>query len=638
MNVYSILSIMACTIYLCIGAQTFRTYKKTALGRIFMLICLALAVWSFGYAFVYAGDDASSLWMKVSALGWCTFSALILHITVTFLDIRTFRKIIPQALLYLPSVVFLYMSLFLFGPGKQPAAGISDFFYIGDFLYDLIYPLAAITLLIRKRKVSKLARRRKQLKWIVFCGSIPLALNLTTQFLLPLAGINLPLMGQLYALITVCGIYYANLRYGLFEIPFGILYEEILTEMMDLFFLLSPEGKIQKVNGRTIEHLGYSQEELEGRRLAELCKERNTLEFILACDGSSSAPACAELHCLHQSGKEIPMRLSCSRLKEPGSNEVLGIMVIGQDISLRRRLEEEMRIQLRYEKKLRESEERFRAMFDKHSAVMCLFDPETLHILAVNQAALDFYGYSLAEFETMSTADLNAGGGQEEAGNENPMDGSKLLLHLKHRLANGDIRDVEVHSAAVPFGSRSVIYSIIHDITERKKAEEYISFLAYNDSLTGLANRKLFHEQVEKALSAAGQANSSFAVMYIDMDDLKTINDTYGHENGDRVLREFGKRMAEATPEGDVAARLGGDEFAILLRNIATVPEARLAAQAIGRHLMRPIPMAGMEYTVHASIGVSLFPDDGGDVETLLKQADSNMYSVKRERKNAAHS
>jgi diguanylate cyclase (GGDEF)-like protein/PAS domain S-box-containing protein len=275
-------------------------------------------------------------------------------------------------------------------------------------------------------------------------------------------------------------------------------------------------------------------------------------------------------------------------------------------------------------------------MFDKHSAVMCLVDPESLQILSVNNAALAFYGYSFKEFESMKLTALDGTSLQEGvAMARHIVQEQSAVLQMKHKLADGDIRDVEIHSSAVPFGKRSIIYSIIHDITERKKAEDYISFLAYNDSLTGLSNRKLFYERVEKAIEAAEAAGGVFAVIYIDMDDLKFINDTYGHEDGDIVLRELGRRMNELTRSGLSAARLGGDEFAMLLPGIGTMQEALTAVENISEHLRKSIQMGAREINVQASIGISLYPSDGKDVDSLLKQADFKMYAVKKERKSS---
>jgi diguanylate cyclase (GGDEF)-like protein/PAS domain S-box-containing protein len=637
MNIYSVLSIMACMLYLFAGFHIWRSYKKTVIRRLVLLMCLSMSVWSFGYAFVYA--EAPGSWMKVSAWGWCTFSGFVLHAAVRFADVRLFRKVIPQVLLYIPPVVFLYMSLFLFGAGLDPSKGVSDFFYTGDFLYDFLYLMAAIILVLRKRAGVQEKRGRTELSIIAVTSFVPFVLNLLTQFVLPAAGMEVvPPMGQIFALIMIGGICYSNTKSGLFGVPLHILYDEVLTEMMDLFFLLSPEGRIQRVNGRTVSLLGFTQEQLERMKLTDLCMEKTDLDIILFQNAAAHSPAHAEIHCMNQSGDYIPIRISCSHLKDSVTGELLSIMVMGQDITVKKRLEEEIRIQQEFERKLRNSEERFRAMFDKHSAIMCLVDPVTLRILAVNNAAMAFYGYSLPQFESMTMTELNSMSLQEvKTLASRVVNDRGALFHLKHRLANGDIRDVEVHSTAIPFGKRQVIYSIIHDITERKKAEDYISYLAYHDSLTGLSNRKRFYGLVEKALASAGQAGEGFAVLFIDMDDLKYINDTYGHEQGDNVLREFGRRMKTAAQDGDITARLGRDEFAMLLPRVRNVDEAALAADAISGALRKPIPIGSDAINVHASVGISLFPEDGTDVDALLKQADFNMYAMKREKKPAAH-
>lgn len=637
MNLFSVLSIMAVTFYAYVGIYTYRN-KRNAVSRTFMFMCLSLAVWSFGYAFVYASEGGSSFWMKASAFGWCTFSALALHTAVRFTDIKLFRRLLPQILIYTPAAVFLFMSVFLFGPHSAPSKAVSDFFYTGDFLYDVIYPLAAFALLARMKRKTALEAQKKQLDGIMLACLIPFVLNELTQFLLPALGFHLiPPAGQLFAVILVGGIHFANVRFGLFGIPFHILYDEILTEMMDLFFLLTPEGRIVKVNSRTLELLGRPQEELEGMELAELCLEKPAVRAHLEQEAAAGSTDCAEIHFAHRSGVLIPIRFTCSRLEDRSTGDLLGIMGIGQDITVKKQLEEEIRIQQEYERKLKQSEAQFRAMFDNHAAVMILTDPQSLEIIGVNHAAEAFYGYAAKQFVGMQITELNGLSDQEaKTVAMYILKDQGALLHLRHRLANGDTREVEIHSSSVPYEGKLVIYSIVHDITERKKAEEYIRFLAYNDSLTGLSNRKRFYDAVEQALSASQESGGSLAVMYIDMDDLKYINDTFGHENGDLVLRELGARLKASVPDGGLIARLGGDEFAIMVPDVLLKVEAVRMADEISACLRKPIRMAGLDYTVHVSIGISLFPDDGLDVDTLLKKADLNMYAMKRKKKKTA--
>jgi diguanylate cyclase (GGDEF)-like protein/PAS domain S-box-containing protein len=635
MTTYTIFSLAAFVVYLLAGIYPVAKYKRNAVSILFALTCLSLAIWSFAYAFVYM--EYSVFWVKLSSVGWCLFSALVLHSALRFARNPLFMKPLPQVLLYVVPVVLLYMRVFMIDtePGTSGMTGLV--FQWLDNGYDLVYQVAALGIVLHMRLQSQNRRQSKQLNLVLASAALTFAANFVSQFILPVLGYtDLSTAGQLFSLALVLGVTAANQRYGLFSLSEHVLYDEILTEMMDSFFLLSTEGRIQRINRRTVGLLGYSHEELSDLPLRDLCVEKDVIDTIVHGQDTSDTTAYAEVNLMSSTGRMIPLRLSFSRIKDRSTGDMLGIMVIGQDIAVKRRLQEEIRFHQEFERKLRESEERFRAMFDKHSAVMCLVDPESLQILSVNNAALAFYGYSFKEFESMKLTALDGTSLQEGvAMARHIVQEQSAVLQMKHKLADGDIRDVEIHSSAVPFGKRSIIYSIIHDITERKKAEDYISFLAYNDSLTGLSNRKLFYERVEKAIEAAEAADGVFAVIYIDMDDLKFINDTYGHEDGDIVLRELGRRMNELTRSGLSAARLGGDEFAMLLPGIGTMQEALTAVEKISEHLRKSIQMGAREINVQASIGISLYPSDGKDVDSLLKQADFKMYAVKKERKSS---
>lgn len=184
---------------------------------------------------------------------------------------------------------------------------------------------------------------------------------------------------------------------------------------------------------------------------------------------------------------------------------------------------------------------------------------------------------------------------------------------------------------------------LLHDVTDRKLAEEQIAFLAYHDKLTGLANRALLEEMLDPALARARRAGLAVALLFLDLDDFKEVNDTFGHGAGDIMLKEIANRLIEATRDTDVVARQGGDEFLVLLTDLDPGPEQDLAggrdnaiqvaeimAGRIHEGLSRPIPLGDAEVFTSASIGISVFPFDAGDSRMLMKNADAAMYESKR--------
>ena len=166
------------------------------------------------------------------------------------------------------------------------------------------------------------------------------------------------------------------------------------------------------------------------------------------------------------------------------------------------------------------------------------------------------------------------------------------------------------------------------DLTEAQEAKRRIEELAYNDSLTGLPNRLLLNERIEFALGLAERDGSSFAVLFLDLDRFKHINDSLGHMFGDRVLVEVSRRIRACMRQADTAARLGGDEFVLLLHQ-ADARGAEMAAQRLIDALTQPITLDELSFTVTGSIGIALYPDDGRSVDDLVKNADTAMYRVK---------
>ncbi|HEY0789072.1 MAG TPA: diguanylate cyclase, partial [Thermoanaerobaculia bacterium] len=173
--------------------------------------------------------------------------------------------------------------------------------------------------------------------------------------------------------------------------------------------------------------------------------------------------------------------------------------------------------------------------------------------------------------------------------------------------------------------------AIVRDITERTHAEEQIKHLAYHDALTSLPNRLLFKDRLTVAISHAYRDRFRLAVLFLDLDHFKVINDSLGHNIGDLLLQELAKRIRAALRDSDTVARLGGDEFTVLLPQIRD-PEAAID---VGRKLLdtirQPVHIEGHDFEVTTSIGISTFPDDGADAETLIKNADTAMYMAKED-------
>lgn len=178
-------------------------------------------------------------------------------------------------------------------------------------------------------------------------------------------------------------------------------------------------------------------------------------------------------------------------------------------------------------------------------------------------------------------------------------------------------------------GGAERIIGVSQDVSERRRKEEEVEFLAHHDALTGLPNRRLLDDRLRQAVFAAQRHGTRLAVMAIDLDRFKRVNDTLGHEAGDAVLREVASRLAGCVRKADTLARQGGDEFVIVIPDLPPQADCAVVAQKILRTLVPEIRVGGRAFVVGASIGISQFPGDAGDVETLLRNADMAMYRAK---------
>jgi diguanylate cyclase (GGDEF)-like protein/PAS domain S-box-containing protein len=204
-------------------------------------------------------------------------------------------------------------------------------------------------------------------------------------------------------------------------------------------------------------------------------------------------------------------------------------------------------------------------------------------------------------------------------------------------LRDGKIRYIESQGNAVHDinGKVSKVIVVSRDVTERKKMEEKFRHLSYHDPLTGLPNRVLFSDRLKLAIAAARRDKGRLlSLMFMDLDDFKQVNDTYGHATGDLLLKEVASRIQESLRESDTAARMGGDEFVVLLPTIETQLDARVVAEKIRHAICQPINLGGHRLNVSPSIGIVVYPENGSEEEALLKNADAAMYHAKESGRN----
>lgn len=323
-------------------------------------------------------------------------------------------------------------------------------------------------------------------------------------------------------------------------------------------------------------------------------------------------------------GRDVYLDITASPLLN-AAGEVISVIEIVRDVSSRKETETA----------LIESEARYSNLFRNNHTVMLVIDPATDNIVDANPSAVVFYGYDPAQLIGMKFSEINTLNAKKVFRETEAADnGNRHDFHFRHLLASGEMRDVEVHSGPIQVQGKELIYSIVNDITERKRAETQIEYLAFHDSLTGLANRALFEDRLILTLTRALRNRELGALFFLDLDRFKVINDSLGHYAGDQLLIEVGNRLKALVRNTDTVSRSGGDEFMLLFPESGGPDNAAHLATKILSALAEPFMLEGREICISASIGISLYPGDGADLVTLLRNADTAMYLAKQKGRN----
>jgi diguanylate cyclase (GGDEF)-like protein/PAS domain S-box-containing protein len=258
------------------------------------------------------------------------------------------------------------------------------------------------------------------------------------------------------------------------------------------------------------------------------------------------------------------------------------------------------------------------------------------NVVQMNDAFCRMLGYTEAEMLGMNVVQWDAQwtAAQIKANINSLVGSNATMLETRHRRRDGSIIDVEVSVAKVDVDGQQLVYCSSRDVTERKQAEGKMLHLAHYDALTGLPNRTLFRDRLEQEIRKAHRDGLKMALLFIDLDKFKEVNDTLGHSMGDILLKEAARRIGECLREADTVARLGGDEFTVILGELDHASSVERVTESIRQNLAKPFWLEGETAYVSASIGITLYPDDATGAEDLLKNADQAMYAAKDRGRN----
>jgi len=716
---------------------------------LFFLITTVTTGWLASFAFMYAAPDARSALTFARFGHFCSalIPAAVFHFAANYVGKgRTLRSLARVFWILCIAVASIGATTSLF---TRTVRKYAWGYYPWGSLTNLVWILALTGILLAAIRLLWLAYRDSDGKMRERNGALLLAfllLGLGGVDYLPTIGIDIYPVGYMALLSFVVVSATAAWNYRFVELTPAYAAGQILETMRSAVLLVDMEGRIRVVNRATCDLLGYSQSDLIGMHI------RN----ILAADTyTSTGKLLSNLGVLEQNmtwrganGSTIAVLASSSIVRDATEGPV-AVVYVASDYTERKRAEEA----------LRDSEHRYRTLFDSNPLPMWIYDFETLRFVAVNEAAVQHYGYSRDELMSMKITEIRPQQDVPSVMNLLPSisgrRGPNMFRHLKK---DGTVIDVDITSFEFVSGGRrtrlviaqdvterrrnedvlrrseqqyrllfernlagvyrttvdgrilecndamahifgygtreelmthtawslyfddedrqralhqlreqksmanlefrmrrrdnkaiwvlenvsllktndgeEILEGTIIDITEQKTAREQMEFQAFHDVLTSLPNRLLFRDRIGIALAHARRTGRGAAVMFLDLDQFKMVNDTLGHPVGDRLLQSIAARLVNCVRAEDTVARLGGDEFTVLLADVADRRAAAVVAQKVLDAVRLPCSIDGHEILVTTSIGVSLFPDDGTEPETLLRNADRAMYRAKEMGRN----
>lgn len=407
------------------------------------------------------------------------------------------------------------------------------------------------------------------------------------------------------------------------------LYLDVAAVML---LALDRDGKIQLINPKGCEILGYSQEELLGKDWVETALPQSVQADVKKLmqeifNGNVEPVECFENSVVTKSGEERMIAWHNGAIKDHYGH-IVGIMTSGQDITEEKQAQEELRLQ----------KEEFETIFNTSKDGIAILDKEA-NFLDFNDAYLEMTGYTREELLKINCISLSA-----------PEDRERSAEALKTIFEFGYIKGFEktcvvkdgkklyINMTATLLPDKQRVLISTKDIGLMKEHEQQLEYIAHYDALTGLPNRILESDRLRQGIIQTQRRGTRLAVLYLDLDGFKAVNDTYGHHVGDQLLIGLSARMKQVLREGDTFARLGGDEFIAILVDLESISSAILIIDRLLEAASLPIQLGDLIVQVSASIGVTFYPqDDEVDGDQLIRQADQAMYIAKHSGKNRYH-
>ena len=588
-------------------------------------VSVAAAAWQVACAFMYLAADSRTalIWARIGCACVPFIAAAAYLFVATILESATHRTIVSVVAWLLAArlaVLSLTTTTLLGGVRRFWWGFYPTFNTAGRVLYPLFCAVLIAVTVFDIVRVYPSSRAGERSRIGLFAIAMGIGCLAAIDFL-PAYGLAIYPFGWA-ALLASTGVAIHTIRkYGL-AIPPAVPATEIISTMRDLLLVSDRDGHIRFANNAACTFLGYNREDIIGRQLEDL---------IAPTDGNQAAPLQGyvrdrEYVFRTKMGQPIELTLSHSPVTRQG--EVTGAVIIGRDLRERKRYEWEARravtllqstldstadgiLVIGHDGRVLTWNRRFAEMWGVPAEVMEHDDDQGLIGQLVPQLS------DPAAFIN-NMAELH----------EHPEDESVHVLELK------DGRRLEQYSIGRYLDDEPMRVWSFRDVTARMAAEKQIEFQAYHDALTQLPNRRLFLERLEMNLMTARRHRANLAVLFIDLDRFKTINDTLGHDVADALLIEIAQRLKSCVRQTDTVARHGGDEFTIILPDLHEPEDAAQVAEKILERVAEPVIVGANSIEISVSIGIAVHPYDGTDIETLLRNSDDAMYRAKQAGRN----
>ena len=403
------------------------------------------------------------------------------------------------------------------------------------------------------------------------------------------------------------------------EMKYKILAENSLTGIY-----IHQDGKYVFVNeGFAMMH-GYTREELIGKdyMLLNHPDDRKMVKNRVSCIlRGENKWRIGENRRVKKDGTTIWCQLIVNVINYKGNPAIMGNVI---DITERKKAEEA----------LRDEATRRRILIEQSSDGIVVLD-QGGKVHEANRRFAEMLGYSIEEAHDLHVWDWDTQWTREQLlGMIRSVGSSGDRFETNHRRKDGSTIQVEICTNGAICGGQKLVFCVCRDITERKQMERKLSDMATHDALTGLPNRILLTDRFDVAVAQAKRRTNNVAIMMLDLDHFKYVNDTLGHDIGDKLLKAAGNMLVSSVRKSDTVARIGGDEFVLLFPEINNLRSIHRIAQKILDDFKKPFHLDGHRISITTSIGIAVYPSDGNNFESLLTSADKAMYQAKEEGRN----